>query len=91
MTRACCRPVAGKAMASLWRPRTVAAVAVAVAVTAAGGVAEGPPRTQLTAFVLTDVYVTFRLNFHHFDRFELDLRGLTSMYMCGAPPSPVCA
>ena len=22
-----------------------------------------------------DVYVTFRLNFHHFDRLELDLRG----------------
>ena len=23
------------------------------------------------------MYVTFRLNFHHFDRFELDLRGHT--------------
>ena len=27
-------------------------------------------------------YVTFRLNFHHFDRFELDLRG--DMHVWGA-------
>ena len=27
--------------------------------------------------VFGDMYVTFRLTFHHFDRFELDLRGDT--------------
>ena len=26
-----------------------------------------------------EAYVTFRLNFHHFDRFELDLRGHTQV------------
>ena len=37
------------------------------------------------------VYVTFRLIFHHFDRFELDLRGHITIHGRRALPCPVCA
>ena len=35
----------------------------------------GAPRVQCVAACPSPGYVTFRLNFHHFDHFELDLRG----------------
>ena len=59
-------------------PAAVAAAAARKAnAEASAGTATGAPAAGVIGCVSIDGYGTFRLNFHRFDRFELDLRGRT--------------